>query len=257
MGFWGWRQAAWIAFISVLVVACSDTGPKVTVVVTPSPAPTLVIRQGSADPPVTPRPTVEALIARPANDPDPAVRIESANCSDSSSGGIGCVGVIRALSDEHIGPVEIAAAVFDGEQVIDTLRVALAPRLLTAGQLAPFHVQIAADAADSVLFSVAQVRPPSRGSVALRAESLGSVIDDGRYRVEAAVSNTYLADVRGIRVVVSVFDGPRLITYRVIEFDHLRTRSSLSFVVDLPVEDGAARTNIQHALTVDAMLDAR
>ncbi|MBK9125666.1 MAG: hypothetical protein IPM16_21430 [Chloroflexi bacterium] len=256
MGFWGWRQAAWIAFISVLVVACSDAGPAATVVVTPSPAPTLIIRQSTPGPPITPRPTVEALISRPADDPDPAVRIENANCSDSSGVGLTCIGVVRVVSDQPVGPVEVAAAVFEGEQVIDTLRVALAPRVLTSGQAAPFHLQLAADVTGPVLFSVAQTRPPSRDTVTLEAETRESQTEDGRYRVDVIVSNRYLADVRSIRAVVSLFDGPRLTAYRVVEFDQLDSRKSLSFTVEVQ-GSGSVVANMRHALTVDAILNPR
>jgi hypothetical protein len=74
------------------------------------------------------------------------------------------MGVVRVVSGQPVGPIEIAAAVFEGEQVVDTLRVALAPRMLTTGQAAPFHVQLAAAVSGSVLFSSPKpVRPrPAR-----------------------------------------------------------------------------------------------
>jgi len=256
VGFWGWRQAAWIAFISVLVVACSDASPVATLVVTPTPAPTLIIRQSTSGPPITPRPTVEALISRPADESDPAVRIESAHCSDSSGVGLACMGVVRVVSGQPVGPIEIAAAVFEGEQVVDTLRVALAPRMLTTGQAAPFHVQLAAAVSGPVLFSVAQTRPPSAGAVILDAETRELQPVDGRRRISVTVFNRYLAQVRSIRAVVSLFDGPQLVTYRIVEFDQLGSRSSLSFMVELQ-GSGDPASSTQHTLTVDAILNPR
>ncbi|MCU0465760.1 MAG: hypothetical protein MUF38_14480, partial [Anaerolineae bacterium] len=214
MGFWGWRQGACAAFISVLVVACVPTPqtlPPTAPAFTALPVTLTVVKPpgSSSRTPNAPR----ILTATPA----PAranLDIAPAACRELLAGGVQCLGLISNPSDDPVAAVRLEAQWLstDGTSVYS---VGVEQWVILPGLAAPYRLFIAAPIDVVVVSASSDLNGGDGRWVVLPIEEqLSGLTDDGRYWVAAQVVNPTDASVEGGRAVVSLFDGDMLLGYR-------------------------------------------
>lgn len=217
MGFWGWRQTAWMAFISVIVVACTDTGPIPRVGVSPTPRPITLTLQGSPGaPPATARPTLAAVTATPA-EPDPApVEILVPTCTETASDGYQCIGLVHNTTDRDHGTLLLRATLYDDGIVIESHTVAIEQRLIDADGRAPFRLIFDQSAVGPLVLDVDMTYPPAERLVRLATRSGAGAIDEADYVLRAVVVNEYAYPVEDVRAVATLYRDDELVGYRVV-----------------------------------------
>ena len=217
MGFWGWRQTAWMAFISVIVVACTDTAP-IPPTSTPTPrAITLTVEGLSGAPPATARPTLSAVTVTP-KEPDPApVEILAPECSDTAGDGYQCVGIIHNATGDQHGTVMLHAALYDGDELVEAQTVAIEQRLLLPDGHAPYRVIFVQNAAGPLILEAGELYPPGDDLVRLDAHDATETAEGGDYVLSAVVVNDQPFALYGVRAVATLYDGTQPSGFRVIE----------------------------------------
>lgn len=217
MGFWGWRQTAWMAFISVIVVACSDTAP-IPSASTPMPqAITLTVERLSGVPPATARPTLVAVTATP-KEADPApVDIFAPACNDRAGDGYQCVGLIHNATGQQHGTVVLYAALYDGDTLVESQTVAIEQRLLLPDDHAPYRVIFDQNAAGPLVLEMGDRHPPDDGLVRLEARDAAEAAEDGDYVLSAVIANDQPFTLYGVRAVATLYDGEQISGFRVID----------------------------------------
>lgn len=240
MGFWGWRQGACAAFISVLVVACVPTPqtlPPTAPAFTALPVTLTVVKPpGSLSrTPNAPR----FLTATPA----PAranLDIAPAACRELLTGEVQCLGLIGNPSDDPVAAVRLEAQWLstDGTAVYS---VGVEQWVILPGLAAPYRLFIAAPVEVVVVSASADLSGgDGRWMVLPIEEQPSGLTDDGRYRVAAQVQNPTDSPIEGGRAVVSLFDGDMLLGYRVVELGDLGAGASADVVVEWAAVEGAA-----------------
>lgn len=217
MGFWGWRQTAWMAFISVIVVACTDTAP-IPPASTPMPrAITLTVERLSGAPPATARPTLAAVTATP-KEPDPApVEILAPECSDRAGDGYQCVGIIYNATGQQHGTVMLHAALYNGDTLVEAQTVAIEQRLLMPDDRAPYRVMFGQSAAGPLVLEMGELYPPGDGLVRMEARETAEATEDGDYVLSAVVANDKRFALYAVRVIATLYDGEQPLGFRVVE----------------------------------------
>ena len=217
MGFWGWRQTAWMAFISVIVVACTDTAP-IPPTSTPTPrAITLTVDGLSGAPPATARPTLAAVTATP-KEPDPApVAILAPACSDTAGDGYQCIGIIHNTTGDQHGTVMLHAALYDGDKLVNAQTVAIEQRLLLPDDQAPFRVIFSQNAAGPLVLEMGELYPPSDGVVRLETRDATETAEEGDFVLSSVIANNQPFALYGVRAVAMLYDGKQLSGFRVID----------------------------------------
>jgi hypothetical protein len=217
MGFWGWRQTAWMAFISVIVVACSDTAPITPASTLMPRAITLTVERLSGAPPATARPTLAAVTATP-KEPDPApVEILAPECSDRAGDGYQCVGIVYNATGQQHGTVMLHAALYDGETLIEAQTVAIEQRLLLPEDRAPYRFIFDQNAAGPLVLEMGELYPPGDDVVRLEARDTTETTEDGDYVLSAVVANDQPFTLYGVRAVATLYDGEQPSGFRVID----------------------------------------
>jgi hypothetical protein len=217
MGFWGWRQTAWMAFISVIVVACTDTAP-IPPASTPLPrAVTLTVERLSGAPPATARPTLAAVTATP-KEPDPApVEILAPSCSDRAGDGYQCIGVVHNATGEQHGTLMLRASLYDGGELVEAQMVAIEQRLLLPDDHAPYRIMFGQNATGPLVLEMGEIYPPGDGLVQLEARGETEAAEDGDYVVSAVVVNDQPFALYGVRAVATLYDGSQPSSFRVVD----------------------------------------
>ena len=217
MGFWGWRQTAWMAFISVIVVACTDTAP-IPPTSTPTPRTiTLTVDGLSGAPPATARPTLAAVTATP-KEPDPApLAILAPECSDTAGDGYQCVGIIHNATGEQHGTVLLHATLYDGDTLVESQTVAIEQRLLLPDDRAPYRVIFGQNAAGPLVLEMGELYPPGDDVVSLEARDTTEADENGDYVLSAVVANDQPFALHGVRAIATLYDEGRPAGFRVID----------------------------------------
>jgi hypothetical protein len=217
MGFWGWRQTAWMAFISVIVVACTDTAP---IPPTSTPAPrafTLTVEGLSGAPPATARPTLMAVTVTP-KEPDPApVEILAPQCSDTAGDGYQCIGNIHNPTGDPYGTLMLRAVLYDGSELVEAQTVAIEQRLLLPDGHAPYRIIFGQNAAGPLVLEVGSVFPAGEELIRLEARDDTGTAEDGDYIVSAMVVNDQPFALHGVRAVATLYDGDQLSRFQVVD----------------------------------------
>ena len=217
MGFWGWRQTAWMAFISVIVVACTDTAP-IPPTSTPTPrAITLTVDGLSGAPPATARPTLAAVTATP-EEPDPApLEILAPACSDTAGDGYQCIGVIHNTTGDQHGTVMLHAVLYDGDELVASQTVAIEQRLLLPDDHAPYRIIFGQNAAGPLVLEMGDLYPPADDIVQLDARDATEAAEEGDYVLSAVVANDQPFTLYGVRAVATLYDGEQPSGFKVID----------------------------------------
>lgn len=217
MGFWGWRQTAWMAFISVIVVACSDTAP-IPPTSTPTPrAITLTVEGLSGAPPATARPTMAAVTATP-EEPDPAtVEILAPECRDTAGDGYQCVGLIHNTTGDQHGTVLLHAVLYDGDEPVDSQTVAIEQRLLLPDDHAPYRLIFGQNATGPLVLEMDSVYPPGDDLVRLETRDATETAEDGDYVVSAMIVNEHPFALYRVRAVAILYDGEKASRFTVVD----------------------------------------
>jgi hypothetical protein len=206
-----------MAFISVIVVACTDSAP-IPPTSTPTPrAITLTVDGLSGAPPATARPTLAAVTATP-KEPDPAaVSILAPTCSDTAGDGYQCIGILHNTTGERHGTVMLRAALYDGDALIDSQTVAIEQRLLLPDENAPFRVIFGQNAAGPLVLELGELYPPGDEVVLLEARDATEGTEGGDYALSAVVANDQPFTLYGVRAVATLYDGQQLAGFRIID----------------------------------------
>lgn len=242
MGFWGWRQAAWVAFISVLVVACTEAAPAATPRVTPVTLPvTLTLQNSPGAPPVTLSPTLAVVTATSVNDDSPApalpIEILRPTCTETLSEGYQCIGIARNTGSVAYGTVLLNATLYDGETIIQAHDFVLEQRIVPPETDAPYRLLFDSPAVGPLILSFREAFAPLRQLVMLDLHENHGELVDGDYRISAIIFNPYDFPVRHIRAVALLYAGDSFAGFRVLEFDALEAGAQAEFTLswyDLP-----------------------
>lgn len=218
MGFWGWRQMAWMVFISVIVVACTDAAPTPRQTATPTPRPiTLTIQGSPGAPPATVRPTLAAITATP-KEPDAApVDILSPNCTDTSSDGYQCIGLVHNTTGASHGTLLVHAELYNGDDIVETQTVAVEQRLLRPDERAPYRLIFERSADGPLILAISNAFPAGGGMVMVETENEAGEVRNGEYVLSAVLVNTNDFALDDVRVVAALYRGDDLVGYRVVE----------------------------------------
>jgi hypothetical protein len=206
-----------MAFISVIVVACTDTAP-IPPASTPMPrAITLTVERLSGAPPATARPTLAAVTATP-KEPDPApVEILAPECSDRAGDGYQCVGIIYNATGQQHGTVMLHAALYNGDTLIEAQTVAIEQRLLMPDDRAPYRVMFGQSAAGPLVLEMGELYPPGDGLVRMEARETAEATEYGDYVLSAVVANDKRFALYAVRVIATLYDGEQPLGFRVVE----------------------------------------
>jgi hypothetical protein len=225
MGFWGWRQSAATAFLSVLVTACMPLQPAPLPRTAVSAVPvTLAVQEMSTSPPVAPTPVrVITVIKHTEHDPE-GVEISQPDCAETRLQGWQCLGLIHNVTDAPLGPMEIVVKQ-DGLSVTHLV----AWRLVMPGESVPYRFMV--DAADPLV--ELSLNPPQseRGLQRLDAEFSRS---DSESSVVLHLHNAQDNALAHIRVVLMLSDKEGdLIGFRTQLIERLEARASLDIIMHM------------------------
>jgi len=253
MGFWGWRQAAWMAFISVLVVACTESAPVPPPATTTTPRPVTLTMQGSPGaPPATARPTLAAVTATPAKSDPAPVQIMPPNCADMESDGYQCVGLARSLGEAPLGTIILQADLYNRGEIIETHTLAVEQRILAARSAAPYRLLFENDADGPLVLTLVEAYAPDEHLFALEISDALGTMDGSDYTLAAQVRNVAASAVTQVRVIAALYASDRLVGYRTLEFDSLAAGNDADVeVVWHAVEQTA---DYRYTLTADGII---
>ncbi len=227
MGFWGWRQGVYAAFISVLVTACA---PVIPISATPSATlPPLVTLTVVKPPGVTPTARApRVLTATPAPSSEPAglsVMALPPQCQELWSGELQCLGLVVNLESTAVVWVVLHTG---GSEASGPPAYALEQPIIGAGMSAPYRLWVD-EAADEVIVSL-EALPLSDGLpwvvLDVREQSATQDIQNG-YQVLVWVTNPHPYVVERVRAVVMLLDGDAVLAYRVVELGELSAGESV------------------------------
>lgn len=206
-----------MAFISVIIVACTDTAP-IPPPGTPTPrAITLTIEGLSGAPPATARPTLTAVTATPEG-PDPAaVEFLAPECSDSAGDGYQCLGIVRNTGGDYYGTLMLRATLYDGSEHVETHALALEQRLLLPDGDAPYRMMLTSGARGPLVLEIGEIFPPADDLFMLETRDLSADARADGYDVSAVIVNDHAFALYDVRAVAVLYDDGRLTRFRVIE----------------------------------------
>lgn len=228
MGFWGWRRATWMAFISVLVVACTESAPTPPATHTPTPRPITLTLQGSPGaPPATPRATLSAVTATPDEaDPAPSVEILPPQCLDTVNDGYQCIGLARNVTSEPLGTIWLHADLYDSGEIIETHTLALEQRLVPPESDAPYRFLFMHGAGGPLVISLAQGFAADDGLVRLAVRDATGTLDGADYVVRGTLINETGRPLAQVRALAALYADDRLLSFRVAALDSIAADAS-------------------------------
>lgn len=252
MGFWGWRQAAWMAFISVLVVACTESAPI------PSPAPTqtsrpltLTLQGSSGAPPATPRPTLSAVTATPSESDPAPVEVLPPQCSDTVNDGYQCLGLARNTGAEPQGTILLYAELYDRGEIVESGTLVLEQRLLAADSAAPYRLIFEHSAEGPLVLGLSGAFAPDERLTALTVTEQRTSVEGRQYSLYAVIINLNTMAVTQGRVVGALYAGDRLLGFHAVDIESLASGESLP--VEMHWYDIAPGTDYHHTLAADGI----